>query len=52
MDPSSAMAHHNLGAVYAVNRNYQEARKEFERVLELDPENVSAKRMLMKLGGN
>ena len=49
ISPYSAMAHYNLGSIYAVIGNYTEARKEFLKVMEIEPGNSNARQMLDKL---
>ena len=38
IDPASAMAHYNLGAVYDADKKYDDAIEEYRRALVLDPE--------------
>jgi len=40
--PFSARFHHELGLKYKLNGKFDIARKEFEKVLELEPENIDA----------
>ena len=47
--PSSANAYDSLGEAYMVNGNKENAIKNYEKSLELNPNNVNAKEMLKKL---
>ena len=42
MDKNNSRGHYNLGLLYEEQEKWQEAKKEFELTLQLDPEEVEA----------
>jgi len=49
-DPSFAAAHNNLGVAYEGKRDRAAARAEYQKAVELDPNNKSARANLDRLG--
>ena len=42
INPADASAHYNLGLLYSQRKEFDEARRRFERAVEIDPEEVDA----------
>ena len=47
MIPNNWVAYYNLGSLYAINKNYYSALKNWEKVIELDPSNLKVYKSLL-----
>jgi cytochrome c-type biogenesis protein CcmH/NrfG len=50
LDPADFQARNNLGVALAVQGNLDKALQEWEKVLEIDPANKSARENILKAG--